>query len=85
MLKMTKEEWIVSSEELKRNREKALLKDKQLMDEKKEKIELIAFAVIAIILITISIIFINKMDNKVIKNCINNGNSANFCNKNIRG
>lgn len=82
---MTKEEWIVSSEELKRNREKALLKDKQLIDEKKEKIELIAFAVIVIILIIISIIFINKMDNKIVKNCINNGNSANFCNKNIRG
>ena len=82
---MTKEEWIVSSEELKRNREKALLKDKQLIDEKKEKIELIAFAVIAIILITISIIFINKMDDKAVNNCINNGNSANFCNKNIRG
>lgn len=82
---MEKEEWIVSSEELKRNREKALLKDKQLIDEKKEKIELIAFAIIAIILITISIIFINKMDDKAVKNCINNGNSANFCNKNIRG
>lgn len=82
---MEKEEWIVSNEELKRNREKALLKDKQLIDEKKEKIELIAFTIIAIILIIISIIFINKMDNKVVKNCINNGNSANFCNKNIRG
>lgn len=82
---MKKEEWIVNSEELKRNREKALLRDKQLIDEKKEKIELIAFAVIAIILIIISIIFINKMDNKIVKNCINNGNSANFCNKNIRG
>lgn len=82
---MEKEEWIVSSEELKRNREKALLKDKQLIDEKKEKIKLIAFAIIAIILITISIIFINKMDDKAVKNCINNGNSANFCNKNIRG
>ena len=82
---MEKEEWIVSSEELKRNREKALLKDKQLIDEKKEKIKLIAFAVIAIILIIISIIFINKMDDKAVNNCINNGNSASFCNKNIRG
>lgn len=82
---MKEEEWIVSNEELKRNREKALLRDKQLTDEKKEKIELIAFAIIAIILIIISIIFINKMDNKVVKNCINNGNSASFCNKNIRG
>lgn len=81
---MEKEEWIVNSEELKRNRERALLRDKQLRNKKKEKIELIAFAVIAIILI-ISIIFINKMDDKVVKNCINNGNSANFCNKNIRG
>ena len=82
---MEKEEWIVNSEELKRNREKALLRDEQLINEKKEKIELIAVAIIAIILIIISIIFINKMDDKVVKNCINNGNSANFCNKNIRG
>ena len=82
---MTKEEWIVSSEELKRNRERALLKDEQLRYEKKNKIKLITFAIIAIILIIISIIFINKMDDKVVKNCINNGNSANFCNKNIRG
>ena len=82
---MTKEEWIVSSEELKRNREKALLRDEQLRYEKKNKIKLITFAIIAIILIIISIIFINKMDDKVVKNCINNGNSANFCNKNIRG
>ena len=82
---MTKEEWIVSSEELKRNRERALLKDEQLRYEKKNKIKLITFAIIAIILIIISIIFINKMDDKAVKNCINNGNSANFCNKNIRG
>ena len=82
---MKKEEWIVSPEELKKNRERALLRDQQLREEKKNKIELIGFVAIAIILITISIIFINKMDDKVVNNCINNGNSANFCNKNIRG
>lgn len=82
---MKKEEWIVSPEELKKNRERALLRDKQLREEKKNKIELIGFVVIATVLITIGIIFIHKMDNKAIDNCINNGNSASFCNYNLRG
>ena len=34
---MKKEEWIVSPEELKKNRERALLRDKQLREEKKDK------------------------------------------------
>ena len=47
--------------------------------------ELIVFVVIAITLITVSIIFIHKMNDKAVDNCINNGNSASFCNANIRG
>ena len=82
---MKKEEWIVSSEELKKNRERALLRDQQLREEKKNKIELIVFVVIAITLITVSIIFIHKMDDKAVENCINNGNSASFCNTHLRG
>ena len=82
---MKKEEWIVSPEELKKNRERALLRDKQLRDEKKDKIELIVFVVIATIVITIGIIFMHKMNDKAVDNCINNGNSASFCNTHLRG
>ena len=82
---MKKEEWIVSPEELKKNRERALLREELERDEKKDKIELIVFVVIAITLITVSIIFIHKMNDKAVDNCINNGNSASFCNTHLRG
>ena len=85
MKRIEEPEFIVSSEELRKNRERALLRDQQLREEKKNKIELIVFVVIAITLITVSIIFIHKMDDKAVDNCINNGNSASFCNANIRG
>ena len=75
---MKKEEWIVSPEELKKNRERALLRDKQLRDERKDKIELIVFVVIAIIVITVGLVVLHKMDDKAVDNCINNGNSASF-------
>ena len=82
---MKKEEWIVSPEELKKNRERALLRDKQLKNEKKNKIELIGFVVIAIIVITIGLVVLHKMNDKAVDNCINSGNSASFCNTHLRG
>lgn len=82
---MKKEEWIVSPEELKKNRERALLRDRQLREEKKNKIELIVFVVIATVLITIGLVVLHKMNDKAVDNCINNGNSASFCNANLRG
>lgn len=82
---MKKEEWIVSPEELKKNRERALLRDKQLRDERKGKIELIGFVVIAIIVILVGLVVLHKMNNIEVENCINNGGSARFCNYNLRG
>lgn len=82
---MTKEEWIVSSEELKRNRERALLRDEQLRYERKGKIELIVFVVIAIIVIIVGLVVLHKMNDKAVDNCINSGNSASFCNTHLRG
>ena len=82
---MKKEEWIVSPEELKKNRERALLRDEQIKEEKKNKIELIVFVVIAIIVITIGLVVLHKMNDKAVDNCINSGNSASFCNAHLRG
>ena len=82
---MKKEEWIVSPEELKKNRERALLRDEQLRDERKGKIELIVFIVIAIIVITVGLVVLHKMNDKAVENCINNGGSASFCNTHLRG
>ena len=82
---MKKEEWIVSPEELKKNRERALLRDQQLREEKKNKIELIVFVVIATVLITVGLVVLHKMNDKAVENCINNGKSASFCNTHLRG
>ena len=82
---MKKEEWIVSPEELKKNRERALLRDQQLRDERKDKIELIGFFVIAIIVITVGLVVLHKMNDKPVDNCNNSGNSASFCNTHLRG
>lgn len=85
MKRIEEPEFIVSSEELRKNRERALLRDKQLRDEKKDKIELIGFVVIAIIVITVGLVVLHKMNDKAVDNCINSGNSASFCNTHLRG
>ena len=85
MKRIEEPEFIVSSEELRKNRERALLRDKQLSDEKKDKIELIVFVVIAIIVIMVGLVVLHKMNDKAVDNCINNGNSASFCNTHLRG
>ena len=85
MKRIEEPEFIVSSEELRKNRERALLRDKQLRDEKKDKIELIGFIVIAIIVITVGLVVLHKMNDKAVENCINSGNSASFCNTHLRG
>ena len=85
MKRIEEPEFIVSSEELRKNRERALLRDEQLRDERKGKIELIVFIVIAIIVITVGLVVLHKMNDKAVDNCINNGNSASFCNTHLRG
>lgn len=85
MKKIEEPEFIVSSEELKKNREKALLRDMQKKEERKDKIELIGFVVIAIILITLGFVILHKMNNIAVDNCINQGGSVRFCNSNLRG
>ena len=82
---MKKEEWIVSPEELKKNRERALLRYEQLRNERKDKIELIGFVAISIIVITVGLVVLHKMNDKAVENCINSGNSASFCNTHLRG
>ena len=85
MKRIEEPEFIVSSEELRKNRERALLREELERDEKKDKIELIVFVVIAIIVITIGLVVLHKMNDKAVENCINSGNSASFCNTHLRG
>lgn len=85
MKRIEEPEFIVSSEELKRNRERALLREELEREEKKNKIELIVFVVIAIIVIIVGLVVLHKMNDKAVDNCINSGNSASFCNTHLRG
>ena len=85
MKRIEEPEFIVSSEELRKNRERALLREELEREEKKNKIELIGFVVIAIIVITVGLIVLHKMNDKAVDNCINNGGSASFCNAHLRG
>lgn len=85
MKRIEEPEFIVSSEELRKNRERALLREELEREEKKNKIELIGFIVIAIIVITVGLVVLHKMNDKAVENCINNGGSARFCNYNLRG
>ena len=85
MKKIEEPEFIVSSEELRKNRERALLREELEREEKKNKIELIGFVVIAIIVITVGLVVLHKMNDKAVDNCINSGNSASFCNTHLRG
>ena len=85
MKRIEEPEFIVSSEELRKNRERALLREELEREEKKNKIELIGFVVIAIIVITVGLVVLHKMNDKAVENCINSGNSASFCNTHLRG
>ena len=85
MKRIEEPEFIVSSEELRKNRERALLREELEREEKKNKIELIGFVVIAIIVITVGLVVLHKMNDKAVDNCINSGNSASFCNTHLRG
>lgn len=85
MKRIEEPEFIVSSEELRKNRERALLREELEREEKKEKIELIGFVVIAIIVIMVGLVVLHKMNDKAVDNCINSGNSASFCNTHLRG
>lgn len=85
MKKIDEPEFIVSSEELRKNREKALLRDEQIKEEKDEKNTLITLAVLGVIIVILIIKVLMAMSDRAVENCIDFGNSESFCNAHLRG
>ncbi len=85
MKKIDEPEFIVSSEELRKNRERALLRDEQIQEEKDEKNTLIALAVLGVIIIILIIKVLMAMSDRAVESCVNSGNSESFCNAHLRG
>lgn len=85
MKKIDEPEFIVSSEELRRNRERALLRDEQIKEEKDEKNTLIALVVLGVIIIILIIKVLMAMSDRAVESCVNSGNSESFCNTHLRG
>lgn len=85
MKKIDEPEFIVSSEELRRNRERALLRDEQLKDEKDEKNTLITLLILGAIIVILIIKILVAMSDRAVESCINSGNSESFCNAHLRG
>lgn len=85
MKKIDEPEFIVSSEELRKNRERALLRDEQIKEEKDEKNTLIALAVLGVIIIILIIKVLMAMSDRAVESCVNGGNSESFCNAHLRG
>ena len=85
MKKIDEPEFIVSSEELRRNRERALLKDEQIKEEKDEKNTLITLLILGAIIVILIIKILVAMSDRAVESCINGGNSESFCNAHLRG
>lgn len=85
MKKIDEPEFIVSLEELRRNRERALLRDEQIQEEKDEKNTLITLLILGAIIVILIIKILVAMSDRAVESCINGGNSESFCNAHLRG
>jgi hypothetical protein len=85
MKKIDEPEFIVSSEELRKNRERALLRDEQIKEEKDEKNTLITLLILGAIIVILIIKILVAMSDRAVESCINGGNSESFCNAHLRG
>lgn len=85
MKRIDEPEFIVSSEELRKNRERALLRDKQIKEEKEEKTRLIVLGILLLIIVAMIIKLTIVIEDKAVKSCIEFGNGESFCNAHLRG
>lgn len=80
---MKKEEWIVSPEELKKNRERALLREEMQREEKKEKITTIIVLILGILMMISFFKILSVMNTRDYNTCLSNGGSEQICKKAI--
>ena len=71
MKKIDEPEFIVSSEELRRNRERALLKDEQIKEEKDEKNTLITLLILGAIIVILIIKILVAMSDVLMVGIVN--------------
>lgn len=82
-MKEKEPEFIVSPEELKKNQEKSYEKEYYTSKIKQEKIITTIILVLSIIMIILTIHFLNNYSEKEINHCISYGNSEYFCRSNL--
>lgn len=82
-MKEKEPEFIVSPEKLKENQEKSYEKEYYASKIKQEKIITTIILVLSIIMIILTIHFLNNYSEKEINNCLNYGNSEYFCRSNL--
>ena len=70
MKKIDEPEFIVSSEELRKNRERALLRDEQIKEEKDEKNTLITLLILGAIIVILIIKVLMVMSDRAVESCI---------------
>ncbi len=83
MKKIDEPEFIVSSEELKRNQEKSYEREYYLKQEKQDKIVTITIIVLAILMLILTGYALSKQYSKGLEMCISGGNSESFCRANL--
>jgi hypothetical protein len=83
MKKIEEPEFIVSSEELKRNRERAILREEIQREEKKEKIITIIGLIVGIVMIIAFFKLLSVVNTRDYNTCLSNGGSEQICKKAI--
>ena len=78
-------EFIVSTEELKKNQERSYAREYYRKQAIQDKIVTAIILILAVAMIVILAMSLNKYTEKNINHCIENGNSEYFCNTHLRG
>lgn len=82
-MKEKEPEFIVSPEKLKENQEKSYEKEYYTSKIKQEKIITTIILVLSIVMIILTICFLNNYNEKEISHCMSYGNSEYFCKINL--
>ena len=82
-MKEKEPEFIVSSEELKRNQERSYEREYYLKQEKQDKTVTITIIVLAILMLILTGYALNKQYKEGLEMCVNGGNSESFCKANL--
>lgn len=83
MKKIDEPEFIVSSEELKRNQERSYEREYYLKQEKQDKIVTITIIVLAILMLILTGYALSTQYKEGLDMCMSGGNSESFCRTNL--